>query len=52
MIDTHPNDKTSWIVETKIWFFTVAAKFDTEAEARKYMKTRKYNRLIKETIII
>jgi hypothetical protein len=38
MNDTHPNDKTDWVVQRKLFLFTFEKVFDTEAEARRWMR--------------
>lgn len=38
MTDTVPNDKTKWRVEAERMVFVTSAEFDTEVEARKFIK--------------
>ena len=38
MTDSFPNDKTKWRVEAERMVFITEAEFDTEAEARKFIK--------------
>lgn len=38
MKDIHPNDRTDWIVQRKLFLFTFEKSFDTESQARKWMR--------------
>lgn len=38
MKDTHPNDRTDWVVQRKLFLFTFEKSFDTESQARKWMR--------------
>ena len=38
LTDTVPNDKTKWRVEAERMVFVTQTEFDTEAEARKWIK--------------
>ena len=38
MRDIHPNDRTDWVVQRKLFLFTFEKTFDTESQARKWMR--------------
>jgi hypothetical protein len=38
MKDSHPNDRTDWVVQRKLFLFTFEKSFDTESQARKWMR--------------